>query len=246
MTALANTTDYDFGTGLIHLAFHGDLDSLGASHLRSAVLKALCDHPVAAVVDLNQVTVVDELGLLVLLNLMRRHDDIPILVCADSRTPTGQAVRETMRGVTVFDSDRAAVEAVDDGPASKRRAHVHLTSDSSAPVVARRLVTKVCQVWGLQHLTPIAELIVSELVTNVVRHSGSDMEVTVAVGQSYLHLYVRDRTKRLPALSSFDSMRAEHSRGLKLVDRLASGWGTTITPYGKAVWATVRLKPTPA
>lgn len=243
MTALANTTDYDFGTGLIRLAFHGDLDRLGASHLRSAVLKALCEHPVAALVDLNQVTVVDELGLLVLLALIRRHSDIPVLVCARSRTPTGEAVRETLHGVSVFDSDQAAVQTLGGEGTSGRRAHVHLSPDTSAPVVARRLVVKVCQTWSLQHLTPIAELIISELVTNVVRHCGTDMEVTIAVGQSYLHLYVRDRTKRLPSLSSYDSMRIDHSRGLKLVDRLATGWGTTITPYGKTVWATLRLKP---
>lgn len=95
--------------------------------------------------------------------------------------------------------------------------------------------------WGLPHLKGIAELIVSELVTNAVRHAGSDLEVTVALSDQYLHLFVRDRDLRIPRIFTADSPDPDHSRGMKLVDGLASAWGTTLRPYGKSVWATLDI-----
>jgi len=100
--------------------------------------------------------------------------------------------------------------------------------------------------WKLPQLSGVAQLIISELVTNAIRHAGGDIEVTVALGEYYLHLYVRDRDRHIPRLFSADSIEPEYSRGMKLVDGLAAGWGTTPRPYGKSVWATLRLTAGPA
>jgi anti-sigma regulatory factor (Ser/Thr protein kinase) len=175
---------------------------------------------------------------------VHNHDEVPVLLCCDPASETGRAVRAALRtGIPVYDHEAQALEALARGRSSSKRAHAHLRPDSTAPVVARRLVAKLCKDWDLWEICPIAELIVSELVTNAVRHAGTDIEVTTAVGDHYLHIHARDRAKRLPALSGADSLQTHHSRGLKLVDRLANGWGTTIAPYGKTVWATLRLKP---
>jgi hypothetical protein len=39
--------------------------------------------------------------------------------------------------------------------------------------------------------------------------------------------------------------RSEHSRGLRLVDIYAAGWGVLAGQDGKTVWATVRPTPVP-
>jgi two-component sensor histidine kinase len=92
-------------------------------------------------------------------------------------------------------------------------------------------------------LSAAAQIIVSELVTNAIRHAGTDLEVTIVRGRRELHLHVRDRSPRIPRLYSFDSHEPEHSRGLKLIDGLAASWGTTLRPYGKSVWATLPVMP---
>jgi anti-sigma regulatory factor (Ser/Thr protein kinase) len=76
-------------------------------------------------------------------------------------------------------------------------------------------------------------LLVSELVTNSVRHSGSAapgglVTVTVTVGSTAVRVEVADRSGdstpvlRAAALAGGD---AEGSRGLGLVDALAARWG---------------------
>ena len=244
MSTLVHTTRYDFETGLARLSFHGDLDVQGATRMRSAMLKALSEHPLAVIVDLGDLRVVYELALLVLPTLVRNHENVPILLHCDPETHTGRIVRAGLRtGMPVYDDEAEALAALARGRSSSKRAHAHLRPDGSAPIVARRLVAKLCQTWDYAELCPVAELLISELVTNAIRHAGTDIEVTAAIGDHFLHLHVRDRTKRLPMLSGTDSLQTHHSRGLKLVDRLSNGWGTTLAPYGKTVWVTLRLRP---
>jgi anti-sigma regulatory factor (Ser/Thr protein kinase) len=242
---LAHTTKYDFETGLARLAFHGDLDAASASHMRSTVLKMLSEHPLAVIVDLDDLQVLHELALLVLPALVNNRENVPILLHCDPLTPTGQVVRSAVLGggMPIYAHEREAVTALARGRSSSKRAHVYLRSGPTAPAAARRLVVRLCEAWDLHELTELAELIISELVTNAVRHASTDLEVTSAIGEHHLHMHVRDRSKRLPTLSGADGMQAHHSRGLQLVDRLSNGWGTTLTPYGKTVWATLRLRP---
>ena len=87
-----------------------------------------------------------------------------------------------------------------------------------------------------------ALLLISELVTNSVRHAGLGpddlIDVTVDRSGSRLRVQVRDggRGRRpAPASQSPESVRprpgAESGWGLYLVDRLASCWGTSADGY---------------
>jgi hypothetical protein len=244
VTALAHSADYDFGTGIVRLGFRGDLDVAGATKLRTAVLKSLSDHPTAALIDLNELHVLDELALLVLPALADHHSNTPIYFIADSVTETGRLMRQNSRRSTpVFHDEADVLDAIARSSHPARRFHLHLGAHEGAPRAARRLVAHACETWELANLRPVAELIASELVTNAVRHARTDTEFVVALSDKYLHLHVRDRAMQLPRLSAGDGLQAQASRGLKLVDRLAAGWGTTLAPYGKTVWATLRLRP---
>jgi anti-sigma regulatory factor (Ser/Thr protein kinase) len=94
-----------------------------------------------------------------------------------------------------------------------------------------------------------AELVVSELVTNAVRHARTDLRVTVSRRGTGLYLAVRDGSTVLPPLPGRPETAAgtrpeEYGYGLWLVDQIAYAWGAQPTHQrtGKVVWATVRRR----
>ncbi|MDQ0749947.1 anti-sigma regulatory factor (Ser/Thr protein kinase) [Streptomyces africanus] len=103
---------------------------------------------------------------------------------------------------------------------------------------ARRLVCVALAAWGLDELADDGALIVSELVSNTVRHARCrSIRVTVTRPEpSRVRIGVVDKSKRLPELR--DPRRGDESgRGLVLVGALAKDWGTDHLPWGKRVWA---------
>jgi anti-sigma regulatory factor (Ser/Thr protein kinase) len=87
-------------------------------------------------------------------------------------------------------------------------------------------------VLGRQHPAgETAALLVSELVTNSVRHSasglpGQSITVTVRSGGEVTRVQVTDRSgTTVPALRPGASGLAGGGRGLYLVDSLAARWG---------------------
>lgn len=87
-------------------------------------------------------------------------------------------------------------------------------------------------VLGLSYpCADVAVLLVSELVTNSVRHSGSAVPggviaVTVAAGEEAVRVEVTDRSgDGVPVLAPAAGGQAEGSRGMRLVDALAARWG---------------------
>jgi anti-sigma regulatory factor (Ser/Thr protein kinase) len=91
----------------------------------------------------------------------------------------------------------------------------------------------------------VAVLLVSELVTNAVRHAGSPLTVAVSIGRAAVRVEVRDRSPRLPALREQHKAEDEWGRGLVLVDALANRWGAERLPSGKRVWFELDLASPP-
>lgn len=244
---LSQSAEYDFETGLVTIRARGDLDALGASALRTTTLKWLSEHPLCIIVDLTGIELRDDVPLLVLPTLARRADAAPIYLVVDRHTRSGRVIEDSLRHrLPLFSDEESAIAtATAGGNGRSRRLHLHMWGEAGAPARARQLVERACEMWRLPQLCDVAKLIISELVTNAIRHAGGDLEVTVALGERYLHMHVRDRDRRIPRIYTTDSFEPGHSRGMKLVDGLASGWGTALRPYGKSVWATLSLTPDP-
>lgn len=242
MGTLSQSVEYDFETGLVTIRARGDLSILDASTLRTMTLKWLAEHPLCVIIDLTGIELRDEVPVLVLPALARRRDAAPIFVVADPLTSAGRVIDRALGGrLAVFKDEASAVEAASGQSVSRRRLHLHMPREVGAPARARELVGQACKMWGLPQLAGAAQVIISELVTNAVKHARTDMVATVALVEQHLHLQVRDRDPRIPRIFTADSPHPDHSRGMKLVDGLASGWGTTLRPYGKSVWATLKL-----
>ncbi|WP_089104103.1 ATP-binding SpoIIE family protein phosphatase [Streptomyces hyaluromycini] len=100
---------------------------------------------------------------------------------------------------------------------------------------ARAAVREQLHDWGLARLADPAELMVSELVTNAVRHSHSrPVQLRLIRGETLL-CEVDDDDHTLPTLLGADPA-AEAGRGLRVVSTLAREWGTSRTAAGKTVW----------
>nr|WP_051862328.1 SpoIIE family protein phosphatase [Streptomyces ochraceiscleroticus] len=100
---------------------------------------------------------------------------------------------------------------------------------------ARLLVRAQLSRWGLESAADTAELLVSEIVTNAVRHAHTQHVVLRLVRTDALLCEVSDDDHSLPQLLSVGD-EDEYGRGLRVVSRLAREWGTSRTSTGKTVW----------
>ncbi|MGW7264601.1 SpoIIE family protein phosphatase [Streptomyces sp. NPDC054842] len=109
---------------------------------------------------------------------------------------------------------------------------------------ARRLVRERLAEWGLTDAIETAELLVSEVVGNAVRH-GAGAEVGLRlVRTDALLCEVLDDEPALPELLSAGP-DGERGRGLRVVSRLAREWGTSASGHRKTVWFEQALTPRP-
>ncbi|MET7654117.1 SpoIIE family protein phosphatase [Streptomyces sp. NPDC005486] len=105
---------------------------------------------------------------------------------------------------------------------------------------ARAVVREQLHGWGLATLADAAELMVSELVTNAVRHSRRTPVALRLVRGDTLLCEVEDDDHELPTLLSAGP-GDESGRGLRVVSTLAREWGTSRTGAGKSVWFELTL-----
>ncbi|MGW1288635.1 ATP-binding protein [Streptomyces sp. NPDC002586] len=110
---------------------------------------------------------------------------------------------------------------------------------ASVPI-ARRLVREALVDWDLPDVADAAELVVSELASNAVRHARHwGFRLTIRrLAHGGVRVAVTDKSRVLPVMgtSCADNVTG---RGLALVDAVSQEWGTVRLPWGKRVWADV-------
>ncbi|MFC9286230.1 SpoIIE family protein phosphatase [Streptomyces sp. NPDC057052] len=105
---------------------------------------------------------------------------------------------------------------------------------------ARAAVREQLHDWRLARLADPAELMVSEVVTNALRHAhGRPVTLRLVRGETLL-CEVDDDDHELPTLLSAGP-GDESGRGLRVVSTLAREWGTSRTAAGKSVWFELTL-----
>ncbi|MFD0267341.1 ATP-binding protein [Streptomyces sp. NPDC127106] len=100
---------------------------------------------------------------------------------------------------------------------------------------ARRLVTGRLRVWGLDDLADTAELLVSELVTNALRHARGPVRLNLRATDDRLLCEVEDACDADPVRRTAP-LGAEGGRGIELLDLLGEAWGSYRTATGKTTW----------
>ena len=118
-----------------------------------------------------------------------------------------------------------------------RRVATLLPADASSAQAARRFLRDWLSPWGLSAaVIENAQLLVSELTTNAVRHGRGAITVTVGLTVTVLRVGVQDASDVEPQRRVAD-LQDEGGRGIWLVEALSTRYGITQHPgTGKTVW----------
>jgi anti-sigma regulatory factor (Ser/Thr protein kinase) len=105
----------------------------------------------------------------------------------------------------------------------------------TAPQDARAFLRETLHTWALDGFGEVAELLTSELVSNVVKHVGEPMTLRLTVDGTRLRIEVDDATTDPPVLRHPSPGQLD-GRGILFIDSLADRWGTDLHEDGKSVW----------
>jgi|SRR3954447_19372337 serine/threonine-protein kinase RsbW len=120
--------------------------------------------------------------------------------------------------------------------------HLELIVDAAPAAAgeARRAVARRGLVSGDRE--PTLLLLVSELVSNSVRHAGLDADERIHLRAhcddacAYVEVCDEGRSGRVPAKRSHDDALEPGGLGLVLVDEMADRWGVACTDHRTCVW----------
>jgi len=124
---------------------------------------------------------------------------------------------------------------------SRRVSEVVLAPEADAPGTAREFAAETLRRWGVPQWGEPVGLVVSELVTNAVRHAGTVATLRLEPVDTGLVVAVDDASTGEARLVPAGTRSASGGLGLAIVDRLADEWGSTRRDGGKTVWARLQL-----
>ncbi|SNR49339.1 ATP-binding protein [Actinomadura mexicana] len=132
-----------------------------------------------------------------------------------------------------------------DEPPAVLLGELTLPAERESVPAARRFSRSVSTASGIGHIADDTEVLVSELVTNAVRHApvpGAALCLRLLRAGTRLRIEVHDQSAAVPTARPVDLME-ETGRGWFLVAVMTDGHGTDHTASGKAVWCEVRAWP---
>jgi len=125
-----------------------------------------------------------------------------------------------------------------------RRLLMTLPACGESVRTGRHATRVVLSAWRLSRLEENAVLVVSELLTNAVRHARDTdaIELDLHATRAWLRIEIQDRDRQWPRPRVLNEL-SESGFGFVLIDALAAKWGVRETETGKAVWAELDIQP---
>ncbi|MFE5325307.1 SpoIIE family protein phosphatase [Embleya sp. NPDC056575] len=151
----------------------------------------------------------------------------PDAVCDDLVKTTGPDQQPT-------DDDTVLLVARTHRHAPEDIATWRLPAEPQAAGAARHHVRDQLCAWDLEELSPVTELLVSELLGNVVRHAKGPVSLRLLRSRTLI-CEVTDGSATMPRIRRA-AETDEDGRGLQLIAMLAERWGARYTPDGKCIW----------
>jgi anti-sigma regulatory factor (Ser/Thr protein kinase) len=112
---------------------------------------------------------------------------------------------------------------------------------ASVAVARRRLMADLAEAGVCAPAIGDAALVISELLSNAIRHAqslpGARVQLTCSVAAQSVEVAVSDGGSPSRPRQTHASLSAVGGRGLGIVERLADTWGVRVGDSGITVWA---------
>lgn len=124
----------------------------------------------------------------------------------------------------------------------ERETEVTLPRSEHAPQRARRQLAELCHDCS-RDVLDTAQLLVSEVVTNALRHTEGGIRMRAVLTAEQLQVEIGDAAVNQPEVGR-PGPADEGGRGLQILDALATEWGIGVRPSWtwarKSVWFRIR------
>lgn len=224
--------------GVHSVVVSGSVGVREANSLLGAVQAALAQEPRGVVVDLTAAAEVTGAAFTSLSSLRALPSGWPRASVAFC--PARPDLVAGLVGLSVHTDHADAVRRVDDRSDAPRE-RVDLRASLDSPAQARAVVAACADRLGLEELRDDLTLVVSEMVTNAVRHAGPPVAIEIQADLDTVLIAVNDGSPVHPQPRPAGA-DAEGGRGLLLVDLLSVEHGVRPDPPGKTVWAALRRR----
>jgi hypothetical protein len=219
----------------------GVLDTTSYLSLRDRIIKEALEEPKAVIVDVGELVVPAESAWAAFTSArwhVGRWPEVPIaLVC--ERVAVRQAIARNgiARYVPVYATVESAIAALSRaGPRPyRRRARADLPAQLTSLRRSRELVAEWLTAWSQADMIPVAKVVVTALVENVLAHTDGPPAIRLETNGAAVTVAVEDAS-HVPAGVREGSTLTEAPSGLRIVSALCRMWGNSPTPAGKTVW----------
>jgi len=226
------------------LSARGVLDSSTYHLVRDQIIKAALDEPRAVIVDVTNLEVPAESAWVVFTSArwhVDRWPSVPIMLVCDHLAGRSAIARNGVtRYVPVYPTLLAATDALAGmGPTPlRRRARAALPAELSSVYRSREFVSELLTAWSQTAMIPVAKVVVTTLVENVLQHTDSRPGLRLEFDGSNVTVAVDDANHE-PAGVHESTTTSEALSGLRIVASLCRAWGNSPTTSGKTVWAVI-------
>lgn len=126
---------------------------------------------------------------------------------------------------------------------TERIGELALPPDVASVTRARHYVRDTLTAFGVPDCADDAQLAVSELIANAVKHARTPLVLELTADADHLTVTVADGERELASQVQQHAL-AESGRGLRIVAAVASEWGVEPRDGGKALWFRLPLRKT--
>lgn len=123
------------------------------------------------------------------------------------------------------------------------RGEIGLAGDPTSAREARAFIRMALQQRMAAEILQDALLLASEMVSNVIRHAGTPLTLSVEIHRGYLRMTVTDGALPFDARVGPESEDGESGRGIAIIASVSRRWGVGSTPIGKSIWAELNTAP---
>ena len=116
---------------------------------------------------------------------------------------------------------------------------IHLETTLGAPATARKAVVDLLHEDGRTAPAPMAELVVTEIVSNAVLHAAAPVDMTLTLDGDRMRVEVSDGAPDRQLVRRIPGPNGGY--GLPMIAALSRDWGVTHLPDRKVVWAEIHL-----